>query len=475
MRTVPCAHRLFIGLLCIAFTAGAAADVIDSFTAQQGPFTVGPGEEITEEEAVIQTPTVLGGFRVALPVVDEDAQGGSTAMLEISGGSLECALDFPSLGNIFNNGACAFGYDRSDGPVFDLTGSTRFLFDVQSVEGGMSLGITLVDANQQISLGHIENVTPGQLSISFSELIAASVPSGADLALIDNIGLSIVNQEGQEGRVVLGEFSTDGAIAEGPVLPVDDEVFAEEIPGTYYDPDRDGEGCQLTLERNQTTFILTCYFYDEGEQFWVIGVGELVNGQIAFGELTITSGAHYGNAFDPEDVVRTPWGSGVMTWGDCNNADLQLIPQLPGYEQITLVLTRIVPTICGSGGVQVDSLPWMGAYFDPSRDGEGFHFGVEAGEVFVMTWYTYLDGKQVWLIGSALREGQRVVFDNVVITHGAGFGSEFDPAEVVRETFGEIIVDFTDCNNFTATVTPVLQQFHDLVLNVTKIVPGACP
>jgi hypothetical protein len=68
-----------------------------------------------------------------------------------------------------------------------------------------------------------------------------------------------------------------------------------------------------------------------------------------------------------------------------------------------------------------------------------------------------------------------VVFDNMVITSGTGFGSMFDPADVVRETFGEIIVDFTDCNNFTATVNPVLPQFHDLVLDMTKIVPGACP
>lgn len=474
MRPLRFATLNIAYLILTGIAIGASADVIDSFTAPQGPFTVGPGEEITEEQAVVETPSVLGGFRVAVPGVDDEAQAGSTATLDISGGSLECALDYPSLGNDLNNGGCAAGYDRGTGPVFDLSGSTRFIIDVETVEGGMLLGITLVDANKELSVALIQNVTPGQHSIPFNTLLPATSPTGADLALIDNIGLAIANQEGEEGRVVVAELATDGAITEGPALPVDDEIVAEEIPGTYYNPQRDGEGCQLTLERNATTFILTCYFYIEGEQFWVIGVGELVAGQIVFGQLTITSGAQFGDAFDPDDVVRTPWGSAVMTWGDCNNAELQLIPQLPGYEQITLVLTRIVATTCGGGGVQGDSVLWMGAFYDPDRDGEGFHLGIEANGVFVMTWYTYLDGRQVWMIGTGLREGQQIRFGNVVTTYGADFGSEFDPADVVRETFGEIIVDFTDCNSFTATVNPVLEAFQSIVLEVTKIVPGAC-
>lgn len=474
MKTGTTPLSLFVWLLFSCVAIGASADVIDTFTAPQGPFTVGPGEELTEEQAVVITSSVLGGFRVALPALDDIAQAGSTATLAITGGALDCSVDFPSLDNPDNNGGCVSGYDRSDGPVFDLTGSSRFEFDISSVEGGMVLGVTVVDTNENVSLAFVEGLTVGQVSIPFNELFSATFP-GADLALVDNIAFVLINEEGQEGRVVLREFSTDGAITGGPVIPVDDEIFAEELPGTYFNPNRDGEGCQLTLERDQANFILTCYFYDQGEQFWMIGVGQLVNGQIVFGEMTVTSGAQYGNAFDKNDVVRANWGSATMTWGDCNNADLELKPILPGYENVTLELTRIVPTTCGGGGVQGDSAPWMGAYFDPNRDGEGFHFGVEAGEVFVMTWYTYLNGKQVWMIGTGARTNQRVVFGDIVITSGTGFGSQFNPADVVKEPFGEVIVDFTDCNNFTATVNSQLPQFHDLVLDVTKIVPGECP
>jgi len=118
----------------------------------------------------------------------------------------------------------------------------------------------------------------------------------------------------------------------------------------------------------------------------------------------------------------------------------------------------------------------MGTYFDPNRDGEGFMLAVEGdGSIFVMTWYTYLNGEQVWLIGTGVRNGDQLVLDDMIITSGAKFGSEFKAEDVIREPFGTITLDFTDCNNFTATVDSVLPEFHDNVLDVTKILGGSCP
>ena len=475
MLTQSFTRRLFLLSLLLSLGFTVNADVIDPFTAAQGPFTVGPGEKITEEEAVIFTSSVLGGFRVSTPAMGDDAAAGSTATMSTGGGVYECTLDYPNVDEVNNNGACGGIYDRGDGPTFDLSGSTEFQFEVQSIEGGMFLAVTLVDTNKNVSLGQVQNVAPGQVSIAFDQLFAA-IGTPADLSSIDNIGFITANQPGKEGSITISEFSTDGPITGGPVVPPDDEINPEELSGSYFDPTRDGEGCQLTLERDAVNFILSCYFYDKGEQFWLIGAGEFGNDEIVFAEMVIASGADYGDDFDPADVVRKIWGTLIMTWSDCNNANLQMIPALPGYEMLTLDLTRIVPTLCGGGGPKGDAVPWMGAFFDPARDGEGFHLAVEGdGTTFVMTWYTDLDGMQVWLIGSGIRNGSRLVFADMVITHGANFGSEFDPADVVREIFGSITADFSDCNNFTAKVDAALPEFSDIVLQVTKIVPGSCP
>lgn len=476
-RIINCRLFLLLLLLSLGFTVNA--DVIDPFTAAQGPVTIEPKELITEEEAVLQTPSVLGGVRLVSVGMGEDAAAGSVTTMEIGGGVFECSIDFPNVSEDDNFGGCNAIYHPREGPLFDLSGSTRFEVEVQSVEGSMTLAVELTDSNRETTFSLVENVTPGQLILEFDQMFVFLFSPGVDLASIESISLGIINQPGTEGSVTVGAFSTDGPIVDGPLrVPGngDDEILAQELSGTYYDPARDGEGCQLTLERGDVTFILTCYFYHQEKQFWLIGVGELVNGQVIFADMTITSGAGYGDEFDAADVVRTSWGSIIMTWSDCNNAQLELLPVLAGYEMLTLELTRIVPTTCGGGGVQGDALPWMGTYFDPNRDGEGFMLAVEGdGSIFVMTWYTYLNGEQVWMIGTGVRNGTRLVLEDMIITSGAKFGSEFNAEDVIRRAFGTITLDFTDCNNFTATVDSVLPEFHDNVLDVTKILGGSCP
>jgi hypothetical protein len=56
-RIITC--QLFLSLLLLSLGSNLNADVIDSYTAHQGPFTVGPGEEIAEEDALLETSSVL--------------------------------------------------------------------------------------------------------------------------------------------------------------------------------------------------------------------------------------------------------------------------------------------------------------------------------------------------------------------------------------------------------------------------------
>ena len=471
---------IFCSLFLFLLTAGSnlSADVIDSYQAIQGPFTVGPGETITDEQSVVYSDDILGGFRASSPGVDDLASAGSTASMASGGGAFTCALRFPNDGNTDNVGGCVSVYDRDEGPVFDLSGSTMFQFEARDVSNNRPLlFVSLGDINNNFSFGTVTVSGEGQVTLPFRQLTPPVNAGGADLSLIDNIVLAMSNTSSDGMDITLLEFGTDGPIVAGPDFPGDDDIVAEELSGSYYNAVRSGEGCQLTLERDGISFVLTCYLYDQGEQFWLIGFGFLMDGQIIIPEMTVTSGADYGEAFNPADVVREKWGSATMTWGDCNNAELELAPELAGFEQYTMTLTRIVPVTCGGGGAQGDALPWMGSWFWINRDGEGFQLSVEGDDanVFVMTWYTYLDGKQVWMIGTGVRNGNQLVFGEMIITSGTGFGSAFNPDDVVREVFGSITLDFSDCNNLTATVDSQLPEFSDITLEEIKIIPGNCP
>lgn len=475
MKLPKLSYREILAFLLLGLCHPLHAEVIDPFTAAQGPFTVGVDETIPEELAVVTSSSILGGFRVALPGVGDDAGAGSEVTLGIGGGMFSCDISFTTVDTVNNYSGCSTGYGSAESEVFNLSGSSQFEIDILSVQGGLHLAISVIDDDEEVSLFPVQNVTPGLLVIPFTELLPITSLAGADLSKVDVITLTITNAEGEEGTIDIGEFSTDGPITIGAGGP-SDNIESEEIPGSYYNSNRDGEGCQLTREGDEVTFILTCYFYKDGEQFWLIGSGTLVGEQIIVANMTITSGADFGPDFDSSDVVRDTWGAAFLTWGDCNNLELELMPVLQGFEQVTLELTRVVPITCGAGRPQSYGVPGMGTFFDPLRDGEGFQLGSEGdGSVFVMTWYTYLNGEQVWLIGVGTRNGNQIVFEEMILTSGADFGSAFDPADVLREVFGQIVLDFDDCNNATATVDSVLPQFSDIVLDVTKVVPGVCP
>lgn len=243
--------------------------------------------------------------------------------------------------------------------------------------------------------------------------------------------------------------------------------------GNWFNPDRSGEGCQLTFDAGQATPVLTCYLYDNGQQFWLLGAGVDLGDRFEFG-MTITSGADYGTAFDPDDVIRQPWGQIIMRPIDCNNArfDLQPIGDLPHFSS---QMTKIVPASCNVRAANQIDRSLSGNYFDVNRSGEGIQLSREANGIdWIITFYTYLNGEQVWLIGTGRRVGNNIAFNDVNITLGGDFGQNFDPDQIERIPFGRFDLEFVDCNNLNLDITAELPQFESDLRSLTRIVPGEC-
>ena len=253
------------------------------------------------------------------------------------------------------------------------------------------------------------------------------------------------------------------------------------LSGNWFNPARDGEGCQLTREANGSTWILTCYVYNRNDAFatdqvWMIGAGTVADGRFVSNDMVITGGADYGSAFDPADVNRIPFGTVAMEFDDCNAADVVMDPVAPGFENVVLPMQKIVSVDCGGGIPDPANAVRAGNWYNPDRDGEGFQLAVEGTSgLHVITFYTYLDGEPVWLIGAGTIQGDTIVFADTVITSGTGFGADFDPADVVRTAFGTLTLTFSDCNNATIDVDSVLPQFEDQTIDLTRIVQGQCP
>lgn len=471
--------RVILAALLLSAGQVASAELIDDFSASQGPFTVGPGEEISEDQAILLTASVLGGFRILVPALDDEAPAGSSVTAGVAGGEFTCQIELPSTASD-TGGGCGSGYDRSDGPLFDLTGSNAFELDIASVSGGAVLQVSLTGPDENSAMAFIESPSPGLAVIPFSQFVSLT-PTPLEWDRVDNILITVATVESSSGHITLGRFSTDGPIASGEVIPGDvpggetppDAELRDEVYGNFFNPQRSGEGIQLTLENDGETFVLTYYTYLDGEQVWLIGTGVLSDGSIHFDGMSITRGGDFGSAFDPGDVEFIDWGTIDMHFLNCNLAVLDIAPVMNGFEPLVIEMERIIPAVCGSGGPSFDDRVIAGNWFDPARSGEGFQLAYEEGR-FVLTFYTYQDGEQIWLIGLGDRFGDTLVFSEMNITRGADFGGDFSAGDVETEFFGAIEMTLDDCNNATIQLDSAQPGFEDQTLDVSKIVPGSC-
>lgn len=140
-------------------------------------------------------------------------------------------------------------------------------------------------------------------------------------------------------RIVRGDCMQ---IDQGNTTTQDAMTF--ESTGSYFDPARNGEGMQLTIEANGQSVAASWYTYFNGEQIWLAGTGSRSQDQVMI-DATITNGADFGDAFEADDVVRTPWGLWQINFVDCNNIELVASPSLPDYESITIAMTKVAGQI----------------------------------------------------------------------------------------------------------------------------------
>jgi hypothetical protein len=92
------------------------------------------------------------------------------------------------------------------------------------------------------------------------------------------------------------------------------------ISGQWFEPSRSGQGWFLQ-EVAPGQLFTAWYSYDAaGNQFWLVGSGEIDNGVARFDEMLRPIGTSFGDAFDPGAVELLPWGSLTITFSDCFNA-----------------------------------------------------------------------------------------------------------------------------------------------------------
>lgn len=120
------------------------------------------------------------------------------------------------------------------------------------------------------------------------------------------------------------------------------------LQGSWFNPNRDGEGFVLDFFSTQDANGLVVYFYTydlEGNQMYLVGsTTEILPGNLDSLSIDVfkTDGTSFGEGFDMGDVTRTKWGSLDLDFIDCGSAIITWFPTAPGYAEGSTEVIRIV-------------------------------------------------------------------------------------------------------------------------------------
>jgi len=254
---------------------------------------------------------------------------------------------------------------------------------------------------------------------------------------------------------------------ETSILPV-----SGAMSGSWYAPDHDGEGFLLEiLDGDRAVVYWFTYAPDDGVQEWLIGIGEVSGDRIEFSEVQSPSGARFGDAFDPDDVRRTPWGEMTLRFTSCNRAiatydgpdahgaNFKSLHRLTGHEGLACE---------GDAGPVSNEI--SGSWYDPERSGEGWILGQVNETLTLAVWFTYgPDGEPLWLIGTGEITGDTIEFGQLQRPIGGRFGPAFDPRDVSRQPWGAARIRLGGCNDLQVEWQPAMTGFESGMRTLTRL------
>lgn len=258
-------------------------------------------------------------------------------------------------------------------------------------------------------------------------------------------------------------------------------ALGPEVSGSWFDPERDGEGVVLHLLPDGRAVHYTFGFDVEGQQHWLLGVGTQLDETVHWRRLKSERGV-FGQGFADQSGfphIRYPamgWGMDwrmdrvgtdqfviERTYGDFSHcADNSVMPcagRLLSDRLEYLQLTRLAGTTCDN---QDSNQSFSGAWYDPERDGEGFVVEVLEDGRGLVYWFTYRpdDSRhQAWMMGEGEFDGQTLQVDDLVQPTGGRWGEDFDPAAIERSHWGTLTLEFFDETSGHVTWNSVREGF----------------
>lgn len=138
-------------------------------------------------------------------------------------------------------------------------------------------------------------------------------------------------------------------------------IITKSFTGGWYDPAKSGQGFLLEIikSNNQKKALTTWFTFDQvGNQFWLIGLGEIENQSIIF-QMFVPEGGKFGDLHNPANMTNSLWGDVTFTFNDCNHGVASWTPIMQGFSAGSMPVVR---------NTAINNLHCTGGLFDELGD-----------------------------------------------------------------------------------------------------------
>ena len=257
-------------------------------------------------------------------------------------------------------------------------------------------------------------------------------------------------------------FASSQVATSGPYWP------GPAVSGSWYDPNRNGEGLIVQYLPNGKALIIWFTYPptgDAAEQAWLItDLGSVEGSTLKFSTVFQPRGGVFGDAFNPAAINNAVWGTMELEFSNCNLATLRYSgPAAFGSGQRTMTrLTSLDQLECNGNRALINGgardlaglRAKSGAWYVPSRSGEGWMIEELPDGRSLVYWFTYdPQGRQAWTIGVGTRIGNQLDISDNVLTRGTRFGNAFNSSQVQQVPWGRLTFTFNNCDSATVNYT----------------------
>lgn len=117
------------------------------------------------------------------------------------------------------------------------------------------------------------------------------------------------------------------------------------VSGNWFNPAQSGHGFQLEKVNDTTVTAFWFTFDANGNQVWILGVGQIVDNRIEM-QAVKSRGGRFPPNFDPTQITNPPWGTLTFTFTSCNAGSVAWTSTDPAFTASgTLALERVTSVV----------------------------------------------------------------------------------------------------------------------------------